>query len=441
MAPAAASAPAAVDLQGEAIGELCAWIPKLIDRDDLDYLLRVKLNFILARELDTSKAYDPLVFALILRLMQLGIIVEFLRAMLDARPLRTDFRDVVKTYVPQALDAAPAAQVAADIAAVGLDAVKQRLDDPNVRSLVTPHRDELARLMIDIEVLANYKNLHDIVQTIQLTHLPQMTADMLRLRTDPTAVATLETHVFQLEDLCGNAFKAASALPAVAAVPAAELGWVNKLKSAIDQIRQAVETSDDREGGRALRALRALIRLQSYRINSLLLGTAGGLPLEQLVVIVTDVVKATPGDDASSVEIRNGLQSLQSMLPLLKGQVIEHDQWQAVEMELFAAEDFLEQGTPDSVLDFRDTWNALKQSVAALAGTQPEAPWAKRSQDLAKSIDAVAPLDLNDARSNFALFRNNVLFHFFQLDRALRVRCGAIQTLAVPLKSLLSKVG
>jgi hypothetical protein len=208
----------------------------------------------------------------------------------------------------------------------------------------------------------------------------------------------------------------------------------------IDQIRLAVEKLDDREGGRAMRAMRSLLRPESNRINSLLFGTAERLPLERLVSTVEDVLQATSGDGLAPAEMRDGLQSLKSMLPQLKGRVVEHNQWQEVEMELFAAGDFIEQATTESIQDFQDTWTVVKLGVAALAVSEPQAPWVLKSQNLAAAIDAVLPADMTQIQSSFGLFRHTVLFHFFQVDRALRSQCQAILAIRAPLKSLLKEV-
>jgi hypothetical protein len=426
-----------VELEGQAIGELSALIASAFDREDLRFLLRVRLNFDLDRELNTNTGDDNLIFELILKLQKRAIVVDFLRRVIEARP---DLREKVGRNCPAALQAAPDVTVTANTVAASLDAVKAKLDDPAVRHLVAPHREELLQLMDGIEVLANYKRLHDYLQTIQLTHQLQMVSDMQRLRSDEIAGTTLDAHLFDLNDLCGKALEAAKALPDTAAVRAAELRWIDKLKLVIDQIRRAVDGLDDREGARELRALRLLIRPESYRINGLLSATADRLPLERLISTIADVVKATANEGAATVELRDGLQSLQNMLPQLKGRVAEHNQWQDIEREFILTDEFTELGTPDSVQDFQDAWPAMKQSVAALAGTEPAAAWAMKSQTLATNIDANLSADLGKARTGFTVFRRTLQFHFFEVDRALRNQCEAVLAIRVPLRSLLSEV-
>jgi hypothetical protein len=429
-----------VRLKGPALKEIWAKITEAFEAAEIKRILRFTTDLRLDQEVKDSQNFDGLVFDLMERLEQRGLIYLFLRGVYDARPNLKDLRDAIEKNCPEALQTGAGVTVEAKRAAVGVEAVKDQLSDPKIRDLVTPHREELESLMDGVEVLANYKGLHDIVQTIQWTHQPQMASDMQRLRNDEVAGTTLDAHVFQLDELCANAFKAAEALPDTGAMQAAELRWINKLKLLIDQIRLAIEKLDDREGGRAMRAMRSLLRPESNRINSLLFGTAERLPLERLVSTVEEVLQATSSDGLAPAEMRDALQSLKGMLPQLKGRAIEHNQWQEVEMELFAAGDFIEQGTAESIQDFQDTWAVVKLGVAALAAPEPQAPWVLKSQNLAAAIDAVLPADMARVQSNFALFRHTVLFHFFQVDRALRSQCQAILVIRAPLKSLLKEV-
>jgi hypothetical protein len=432
--------PQTVKLEGQAIGELSSLIASAFDRAELKFFLKVKLDFDLERELNTAAGDENLVFELVLALERRGVIVDFLRRVIEARPKRVDLIAAVERDCPEALLPGPDAKATASAVAAGLDVVKAKLDNPAVRNLVAPHRDELVQLMEGIDVLANYKRLHDYLQTIQLTHQLQMVSDMQRLRSDEIAGTTLDAHVFDLNEICRKALAAAKALPDTAAVQAAELRWIDKLKSVIDQIQRAVDSLDDRGGARALRTLRLLIRPESYRINSLLSAAADRLPLERLISTVADVAKATAADGAATAELRAGLQSLQNMLPQLKGRVAEHNQWQDIEKEFILTDEFTDQGTPDSIQDFQDAWPAMRQSVAALAGTEPEAPWAVKSQALATTVDANLSGNIDKARTGFTVFRRTVQFHFFDVDRALRNQCEAVLAIRVPLKSLLSEV-
>jgi len=427
-------------LEGEAFGQLVDLVTAAFERDEFRYLLRVKMNL----RLDViTKDDDPMqmvVFRVFEKFEREGVVVVFLRAVLGARPNRGDLRTAIGRCCPPALEPAADAKVAADKAATGVDLLKDQLNNPAVRKVVVPHRQELVELMEDIGVLANYKRLHDYLQTINFTHYPQLVDEIKRLRQDPLAATNLEEHVDLLNDIRSKAGEAANALPDTAAVREEQLLWVNKLQDFIEELRQAVAALDDRRGAQAIRSINRLVRPQPSRLNTLLSLTAKKLPLEGLVQTIGEVVKTVATGEASSVEMREGLQSLQNMLPQLKGRVTEHEQWQEIENEFLTTDEFIEQGTPDSVAEFNDMWPDAKVKIAALAGTDPGAAWANRSKSLADLIDKALGVDNSSVRTNFRIFRHTVLFHFFQVDRALRAQCEAVLAIRQPLQSLLSQV-
>ena len=82
----------------------------------------------------------------------------------------------------------------------------------------------------------------------------------------------------------------------------------------------------------------------------------------------------------------------------------------------------------------------IEEPVELLARADPESDWAKASTTLAGSIDKDLPNQIDSARSNFRRFRRAILFHFYQVDRALRSQCEAILAIRAPLRSLLSEV-
>jgi hypothetical protein len=291
-----------------------------------------------------------------------------------------------------------------------------------------------------VDILANYKALHDALHMIQLTQYPQIADNVKRLRSEPLAAATLEDHVHQLRDICGDARNAAEALPNTAAVRAQEMQWVTTVQSAIAELSKAVDNLDDQGAARAVRSIRQVIRQEPFRINTLLTLTVEKLPLEDLVRTIEKVAEAVAGGGLPARDLQNALQSLRNILPQLRGRVAEHKQWQDVENEFWGADEFLERGTAESIVEFNLLWPAARSKVESLARTEPDAEWAKASAKLARLIDTNLAGQIELARINFRRFRHAVLFHFCQVDKALQSQCRAILEIRAPLRSLLNEV-
>ena len=103
-------------------------------------------------------------------------------------------------------------------------------------SVIAALRDKLEQLIENIDLLCNYKALHDCLQTIHLRHYPIIAGKVKQFRTDPLASAELETTTLELKHICSDAYKAAESLPNEAAVRAGELQWVQALDSAIAEL-------------------------------------------------------------------------------------------------------------------------------------------------------------------------------------------------------------
>lgn len=429
-------------LPGAGFGELMTLIAEAFGRSDLKQLVKINLDINLDELVDLESNRSTLVFELLEALEQRGNTPLFLHHVVKARPARHDIRAAVERYCPQALETLSPPETDARKAAIGVEMLRDRLDTPAVRSLVTLYRAELTQLMDDVDALANYKALHDYLHTIQLRHYPRLVDNVKRIRTDPLAVEEIETHIYNLQDICHNARKAAGALPEKAALRAEETEWVTMLETSIADLRKAVENLDDQDAARAVRSLRQIIRAQPFRVNTRLTLTAENLPLERLIETLKQVIaiKAIPGNGVTTTNLENALGSLQNLLPQLRGRVAEHKQWQAVDNDFWAAAEFVEKGTPESIEEFHQLWPAAKSSVEALWGVDPEADWAKTAQKLADLVTNDLPNHIDSARINFRRFRNAALDHFYQVDKALKSQCEAILAIRAPLRSLLSEV-
>ena len=339
-----------IKLDGAAIGILRDLIVEAFDNADLEQLVRTKLNIGLYDEVAKNQPLRKLVFDLLEVLERRGTTRFLLRATWDARPFNDHFRNGIERLFPGVRETPPSPAEEANMVADGLRSLKDQLGNPAVYTVVSSYRDDLSRLMDEIDVLANYKALHDYLQRIQLQLYPHMVDRVKRFSTDLSAGQELEYHIATLKEICKGAREKAEALPNTAAVQAEQLQWVVILEAAAAELRQTVAALDELRALQALRSLRQVIRNEPFRVNTLLTWTAEKLPLEQLIKTIDEVIKALPVGGDSASDMKGPLQSLQNLLARLGGRVVEHKQWQGIENEFWEAEEFVEKGTPEFVL-------------------------------------------------------------------------------------------
>jgi hypothetical protein len=427
-------------LNGPAIGELRNLIVSAFEPEELEQLLKIKMNKKLDAIVIQNSPMNTLVYDLLEAVNRDGQITLLLRVVSEAKPHRPDLRKAIEAHCPQALEA-PLLGVQAQAVVTGLGDLQSQVEsNPTVRNVIAASRDKLEQLRNDVDVLFNYKMLHDCLHTIQLREYPNIIDKAKQFRTDPLASADLETNILELKDICGDARGAAGSLPDEAAVRGQEMQWVAKLESAVTELSKALDDLDDHGAARAARSIRRVIRKEPFRINMLLTIVAQKLPLDELAQTIENVISAIATGGASPLELQDALRSLKNILPQLRGRVAEHRQWQEIENDFWDADDCIERKTPDSVEEFTESWPSIKSRVDSLARTEPESDWAKATRRQAALIDADLASDVDSAMKKFEYFRRTALFHFYQVDKALKAQCAEILKIRAPLRSLLDKV-
>jgi effector-associated domain 1 (EAD1)-containing protein len=439
----AADIMSASKLSAAAFDALIDLIVSAFDADTLAMHVKRKIGINLYEVVEQKATLDVQVFQLLTASEREGYTVLLLRSVVDVRPGRRDLRDAIAQHCPAALEAPQSLGVQSQTVVAGVKTMQIQFDESSaVRDVIGASREKLDPLMEKIDILFNYKVLHDCLHTIQLKQYPIIVDKVKQFRTDPLTSADLETDILELKDICSDARKAAEALPDEAAARAQQLQWVGTLESAIAELRKGVDDLDDLSVTRAVRFIRRVIRQEPFRVNALLIFVADTLPLEELAQTIEKVISAAVAEGGvPASELKNALHSLRNnILPQLRGRVAEHKQWQEVENDFWEAEDCIERRTSDSIEEFSELWPDTKSRVESLALTEPESDWAKATKKQASLIDADVARHVDSAMEKFEYFRKTALFHFYQVDKALKAQCAEILKLRAPLRSLLSKV-
>jgi hypothetical protein len=428
-------------LDGAAIGNLRDLIVSAFDAAELRELVRIKMDVDLYGTVIGQRApLNTVVFDLLDKTIKDGRTPLLLNAILEAKKGRADLHDAIARHCPQALKPPPPPGDQAQQVARGLDILRSQISRPAVRDVIIPSREKLDQLMEDIDLLYGYKVLHDCLHTIQLRQYPALVSKVRQFRTDPLTSAELEEEIFALQDIAGDARKCAEGLPDRALVRDQEFDWIEKLKSAAAELSRSVSNLDAHGAGRAVNSLRRVIREEPFRVNKLLTLTAGKLPLDELSLTIERVIATVPVGEVSAPELHDALRSLQSLLPQLRGRVAEHRQWQEIDNDLWEAEDCVERHTPEAVAQFTESWPAIKARIASLARADAEADWAKAIERHAALIDQNLTDRVESALNDFRYVRKAGLFHFYQVNKALRAQCAAILAIRAPLRSLLNAI-
>lgn len=423
--------------------ELICAIADAYESEELRHLVHMDMDKAICDLIAWERPVEDVVFDLLETVQRLGRTTELLRFVLLARPQKNELREAVAKHWPDALTQPQLLSAKADAqqVATGIGDIKSHAEkNPAVLQVINTSRDKLEQLRKDIDVLFNYKKLHDCLHEIQVSLYPQILDDVKQFRTNNRAPEELDVYIYKLGIECRNAQEGAQCLPDDAAIRGQEALWVSKLQLVAKDMGKALEQQDDRAFRLPLMSLKSLLRWEPVRINARLTSVAATLPLDELSDTIEKVMGAIVADGDASPQLRDSLESLRRLSSQLKLRVAEHCDWQDVEKNLWEAEDCLDRQTPESAEEFAIIWELIKSSVAALELSAQEKDWAKVTKRHAALIDQGLKDDFEAARKAFEGFRGTALFHFFWVDKELKSRCEDILKIREPLRSLLDKV-
>jgi hypothetical protein len=132
----------------------------------------------------------------------------------------------------------------------------------------------------------------------------------------------------------------------------------------------------------------------------------------------------------------DGAEALNGLSRGLEALTEDHDQWQAVDVELRRIESLMEWDTAELEV----SWAALKTMVAQLCSRNSDS-WSLKlketSERLEQSISVRDPVKIKDS---FRRFRRRAGEHFYRVDLTLKDLCEELRKVGEPLALVLGMI-
>ena len=274
-------------------------------------------------------------------------------------------KDTVAHIQPEAAEAAP--ETAKQVANVldGMREVQARLNLDTVRERILHSSDDFQRVIVDLDLLARYKTLHDCLHNLQFKHYRAVASAARRLRGDPSAKDTLCEYLHQVRIQCRNAESAALGLPNTPGERDVEMEWINALQTITRELHAALMNDDEGAAIRSVYSLKRILRTRPRDLDQLLVTTARRVPLSKLVNSLMDIATASLSSDGGSPYLESAILALQRLIPDQMGLIAEHTAWQQVDTEFWQADAAdSTQIIPESLEEFQYLWEiALGQNA------------------------------------------------------------------------------
>jgi len=317
----------------------------------------------------------------------------------------------------------------------GLNALADLMQAPAVRDAVITFRVVFEAACNQIEVIANYKALHDLLHTLEFQCYSGIVQESKRFPEDETTLDILMDHELTLQNLLGEIQQMA----ARETIKSHEVQWLTELQKAQSELHQAIEILEPRHLQRTIWLLNRVLAIQPSRINTNLTSAARSLRLPDLVDAMTFIAEQLTTahlDQAKRNQFQQGVIVLSDLNQRLTALVIGHDYWQELDLELRRIEANFDQ----DLIELEMSWPDLKERTGVLFDTEADAwtiAFQQDGQNLDEALSAKNPVKI---KRYFRLYRRRASDRFYQVDVTLKRLCEELREVGGPLASVLRMI-
>lgn len=321
-----------------------------------------------------------------------------------------------------------------ETAARGLETLEQLMRSPDVREAVAGFESDFRAAAVQIEVLAFYKDLHDLLHTLQFQCYRGITQEAKRFPGDDTSREILIDHELTLDGLVRRLDEVAVRRRDTD-VP---VGWIPDLREAHGEFQVAIRDADAKRLTRAIWLMDRVLAVQPSQINTRLNAAARALRLTRLVTALTllrDRFQASRLEPAKVQAFADSIASLTALQDNVTALVTEHDRWQALDLDLRR----IQQNLKSDVVELELSWDRVAIMLAPLCAADES--WAAALRATCETVTAsIVEHDESRERQAFHRLYAQCADRFYRVDTALKRVCESLRTVAEPLTTLLALI-
>lgn len=322
----------------------------------------------------------------------------------------------------------------AETAARGLETLEQLMRSADVREAVAGFEADFRAAARQIEVLAFYKDLHDLLHTLQFQCYRGISQEAKRFPGDDTSREILADHELTLDGLLRRLDEVAERRIDTD-VPVA---WIPELHEAHTEFQGAIAESSSKRLTRAIWLMDRVLAVQPSQINTRLNAAARALRLTRLVSALTllrDRFQASRLEPAKVQAFADSISSLTELQASVTALVTEHDRWQALDLDLRR----IQQNLKSDVMELELSWERVAIMLAPLCAA--DEPWAASMRATSEIVAAsIVAHDEGKERQAFHRLYAQCADRFYRVDTTLKRVCESLRAVAEPLTTLLALI-
>lgn len=306
------------------------------------------------------------------------------------------------------------------------------MGDGEVRARVAAFRADFQAAGQQIDLLVQYKDLHDLLHKLQFRCYNVIVQEVARFPDDSLAVDNLLNYEVTLQDIIARLRDVAGR----AILPQSEVSWIEDVAQAQKMLNGALTHMQVDLLKRAAWLLKRVIALQPSSINQRLNMAARALRLEalaQAMKAIRNGLNTLQLEREKIAQFESGVAALESLHTRLTALVEAHDNWQALERILSRIEDVMVYDLTELEL----SWPDVEHRVTLLCHEQSE-DWVQLlTEDGGQVGNALAAQNPTLIQRYFRRYRQRAGNRFYQVDVMLKNLCEELRQVGEPLTSVL----
>lgn len=314
----------------------------------------------------------------------------------------------------------------------GLEALQSLMFAPGVREAVSGFRDKFKSARDQIQILADYKDLHDALHTLQIGCFNVIYNSLKSFPDDDETCNNLLTYETQL----GSIVNDVQGIIAKKTFVGYQNSWVRNLVDAKTQLQEANKQSEVKYLKSTVWNLRTVIGEQPTRINDKLVEAARDLKLSEVVMALAVVREKLERPDLDIIKIEQfavAIDNLADMYHKLKTLISDHDRWQDIDI----IQRRIKNNLTDDLSELENSWQLLHELTETLYDNRVE-EWAVSLKSSSTALDSfLAEQNMAAAKKAFFGFYSKTSDRFIRVDKALKKMCDDLRNIGDSLSLLL----
>ncbi|MGG6269088.1 hypothetical protein ACQ4M3_25450 [Leptolyngbya sp. AN03gr2] len=315
----------------------------------------------------------------------------------------------------------------------GLNALAELMKLPKVQQAATAFRIDFQAAHQQIDVIADLKELHDQLHTLDQCyrsiardkHLKTFIEDSIALESLIGYHQALQVVIASVREIADRQI-----------VNVSKLSWLEKLEQAYLALQQAIDSSSIEQLQKTIWLLERVLAIQPSRINTSLNAAAGALRLPALITATATIwqqFKDGEIDPGKLSQFKSGVEAIAELDSRLTALIIAHDYLQEMDLDLRRIEAHLDLDLTELEL----SWSDLKNKTEMLFENQTD-DWAVSFKQDCQNLDVALSED-NPAkiRRCFWSYQRQARHSFYKVDVTLKRLCDELRKVGEPLTAIL----